>query len=794
MVMREQKHGVGSFSRGAELWMHQARMLAVAVWSAIVIAILTGVGISAWYFFQQSSPIERYALERNVIAELRSALLMTKVPMELYADGQKQMLPVAQVLELTEDGANEAIRNLKNGAVFGALSAVGLGIMLAALWWNYGKGKMQDARLRGAQLVKGPELAKMMEAREDTAPYSIAGVPMRKGSETLHTLIGGAQGTGKSQQFIRMMQQVRARGKRAIVYDPSGEFTKMFFREGVDVLMNPLDKRSPNWNMWREIQRDYHFDNMANGLIPDPAEADPFWAQAGRMVLKDVIRVLGQDGRRTNADLYNAIARSNLDAMHALLAGTAGATYVDPTTERTGMSLKMTIQNQLESFRFLPDTGEPFSIREWVQNDSDSWMFITAREELREALKPVLSLWIDTAIKAVLGLEPTHKERLWFFIDELPTLQKLDILKLALTNTRKYGLCMVIGIQDFSQLNEIYGQHQARTIISGCQTKLLLRVTDGEAARLLAKLMGEAELDEKEETLSYGLSSSRDGVSVFARRNLRDIVLTSEVLTLPDMHGYITIPGDYPVARVAYQYEATPTIAEGFIERTGFGINFGGGSPLSLTPQSATSPSTAPSPSLGLTVTPAESLNSQAASAPASTQAKPEAANKKTNKSKKEKPVEPSLFGDEFPERKEPTLHFNDFESDEQIVEIDRETGEIVNASVGISTANPGKPKAARKKSSKPKKDVPIEPDTPVVPAWFDEELLEPADPSFHTIEIDADDQVVEFDRHTEGVISLSDGLSPAKVDETTSADPTADQAGSGRGAAGMLNIGRKAE
>ena len=72
---------------------------------------------------------------------------------------------------------------------------------------------------------------------------------------------------------------------------------------------------------------------------------------------------------------------------------------------------------------------------------------------MREALKPVLPLWIDTAIKAVLDLpvwsiNSIHRERLWFFIDELPTLQKMDILKLALKNTHKHGLCCVIGIQD----------------------------------------------------------------------------------------------------------------------------------------------------------------------------------------------------------------------------------------------------------------------------------------------------------------------------------------------------------
>jgi len=575
MVEREKRGSMGSFSRGAELWMHQARLFAVAVWTAALIAVILGMAIGGAFFYRSSDAVERYAIERNTIGEVRLALMMTNAKMELYLNGSRQMLTVKEVVELTQDDADEGWRKLKNAGVVAALTSIGLMFLVALLWWSYGRQKMQDKRLRGAQLVEGPELKQLLTDRDDCSPYEIAGVPMRKGSETLHTMIGGAQGTGKSQQFFRLMRQWRERGKRAIIYDPTGEFTQAFYREGKDILMNPLDARSPNWNIWNEIERDYHFDNMANGLIPDPAEADPFWAQAGRMVLKDVYRVLGREGRRTNADLYNSIAKSNLDALHALLVGTAGATYVDPITERTGMSLKMTVQNQLESFRFLHDRGDPFSIRRWVREDeSDSWMFITAREAMREALKPVLSLWIDTAIKAVLDLEPVHRERLWFALDELPTLQKLDILKLALTNTRKYGLCMVLGIQDFSQLYETYGQHLARTIISGCQTKLLLRVTDGDAAKLLAKLMGEAEIDEKEETLSYGLNSQRDGVSVFARRNLRDIVLTSQILTLPDMTGYITVPGDYPVARVQYGFEPTPKIADGFVEREGFGIDF----------------------------------------------------------------------------------------------------------------------------------------------------------------------------------------------------------------------------
>lgn len=574
MVKRPEKGTIGSFTRGGELWMHQARLLIKAIFTIAIISTFVGLLAGGTYFYYSSAEVERYALSRHWIGQLREEFALTKAKMELQVNHKPQMFTVREVIEMTEENAVEAKRHLFNSMIIFLFTTMGFLALLSMYWWYYGRGKMTDTPLRGASLLIGENLRELIHSRKDASPYFLAGVPMRKGSENLHTLIAGAQGTGKSQQFFALMRQVRERGKRAIVYDPSGEFAKEFYREGKDILMNPLDARSPNWTIWNEIEKDYHFDTMANGLIPDPVEADPFWAKAGRMVLKDVYKVLGKQGKRTNRELYKAVAKSNLSEMHDLLAGEAGATYVDPITERTGMSLKMTVQNQLEAFRFLHDEGEPFSIRKWIQDESDSWMFITAREELRDAMSPVLSLWIDTAMKAVLSLEPIHKERLWFFIDELPTLRKLDILKMVLTNTRKYGLCCVVGVQDFSQLYEIYGHDLAKTIISGCQTKLLLRVTDGAAAKLMAELMGQAEVDEKEESLSYGLSSSRDGVSVFAKRHLREIVLSSEILRLPDMHGYLVIPGDYPIGRVAYSFVPSQHIAESFIERNGFSVSF----------------------------------------------------------------------------------------------------------------------------------------------------------------------------------------------------------------------------
>ncbi len=314
MAQRDEKGGASSFSRGAELWMHQARLFMVATWTVFLISLLVGLVVAISYFWISTHSSEKYALEKNLVASVREVFHMTAGKMELHVNGRIQKYDVSEVSKLTEGLATDALRKLKNGAIFGLLTAVGLLFLISLYWWGYGRERMQDNQLRGARLVDGSELARQIRIRQESSPYEIAGVPMRVKSETLHTLFAGAQGTGKSQQFFALMKQVRARGKRMIVYDPTGEFTQAFYREGKDVLMNPLDQRSPNWNVWNEISKDYHFDNMANGLIPEPAEADPFWALAGRMVLKDVIAVLGREGRRTNRDLYNAIARSNLDA------------------------------------------------------------------------------------------------------------------------------------------------------------------------------------------------------------------------------------------------------------------------------------------------------------------------------------------------------------------------------------------------------------------------------------------------------------------------------------------------
>ncbi|WP_186223943.1 type IV secretion system DNA-binding domain-containing protein [Burkholderia gladioli] len=590
-------NSLATFSRGTILWWQQAKLLTSAIVAVLVSALVVGVLAGGAYLYMITSAQTRYLAIKHAEAEFLTIVPMANPNVSFHFDDDVTNLPPDAALSFTEEAADEFFVYARNAALYAVLTTIGVFIFAVIFWMEYGRGRLTDKQIRGARLVKAEDLTKELREQGDASRYLIAGVPMRKKAENLNTLIAGAQGTGKSQQFFAMMDQVRAQGKRAIVYDTSGEFTATYFREGKDIILNPFDARSPNWNVWREIQEDYHNDGIAEGLIPIPPNVpDPFFAIAGRMIVKDTIRALGEDGKRTNAALYKTITHSNLEELHAVLIKQAAGTYVDPVTERTGMSLKMTVQNQLDSFRYLHDEGEPFSIRQWIQDEdpkNDSWLFISCNEEQKLAILPLISLWCDIAIRSLLTLEPSHSERMWYFYDELPTLQKLEIMKLAATNIRKFGGCFVIGLQDFSQLFQIYGEHLARTIISGCQTKLLLRVTDGDAAKALANAIGQADLDEKEESVNLGIDERRDGMSVFARRNLRDLVLSSEILRLPDMQGYVVTPGPYPIARVKYGYVPHAKVASPYIPRKSFALWLPPGDGAAAAPGTGAAPASA---------------------------------------------------------------------------------------------------------------------------------------------------------------------------------------------------------
>ena len=148
-----------------------------------------------------------------------------------------------------------------------------------------------DTRIRGAGLIDLTSTASQVLLRERTPAkaITIGGVPIDSSDEQQHTLLAGAPGTGKSVEIKKALRTIRSRGQRAVVYDPSGEFTAMFYRPDKDILLNPLDQRCAKWDLWADAES-FEYAAVAASFIPDAkGGSDPFWTESARAVFESLL-------------------------------------------------------------------------------------------------------------------------------------------------------------------------------------------------------------------------------------------------------------------------------------------------------------------------------------------------------------------------------------------------------------------------------------------------------------------------------------------------------------------------
>jgi type IV secretory pathway TraG/TraD family ATPase VirD4 len=182
-------------------------------------------------------------------------------------------------------------------------------------------------------------------------------------------------------------------------------------------------------------------------------------------------------------------------------------------------------------------------------------LFITARSDQRQTLKPLISAWVDIAINSLMVLPENYNRRLWFVIDELAALQKLPSLPMGLAEGRKYGGCFLVGFQSKPQLEEIYGRQAAESMLDLFNTKVFFRCTEPSTQQWISKVLGDKEEIEPQENISYGANSMRDGVSLSHHTRQKPLVMATELSQLRDLEAYIKLPGDYPCTKLQMTYQ-----------------------------------------------------------------------------------------------------------------------------------------------------------------------------------------------------------------------------------------------
>ena len=453
-------------------------------------------------------------------------------------------------------------------AGLGAMSGAGLIGLFLVVFWVRGAQLGRQKRIRGAEMVTAGELRSRVRPAHLRAltrlpggkrlrPYAIAGIPYPGAHrDPAHHRLGhhrlGQDGAdlrpgGADPQPGRALRDLRQ----------DGELHPAFFDEGRDVLMNPLDARAPRWSPFLEARNPRDFDMMAAALIPQQKDTvDPFWVTAARQLFSNGAGVLRQKGITENRVLVDHLLKTDLTALAEAMEGTVAQSIVDPDNPKTALSVRAMLTANLSALEFLPDTGKPFSIRDWIgdeDEDRGGFLFLTSRGDQHASLRGLISTWLEIAVNAMLTLAQDDGRRIWVILDELPTLHQVPSLQPGLAESRQFGGCFVLGVQVASALRDLYGRNGAETISGLCGTRVVLAAPDRDTAQWSADSLGRSEIEEVSEGFSYGANTIRDGVSLTPRRELRALALPSEIMRLPNLEGYLKFPGPFPVASIKPQ-------------------------------------------------------------------------------------------------------------------------------------------------------------------------------------------------------------------------------------------------
>lgn len=358
--------------------------------------------------------------------------------------------------------------------------------------------------------------------------WPVPHLQLNEETEGYNMLCGGTHGSGKSSTIRGLAEQVVARGDHALIHCVKGDMTA-----GLPVnryiLVAPHDRRSAAYDIAADIRNRQHAVEFAAKAI-SKAKNDPMWGDGTRALWADLTMVLVADkpdswwwGDLRDLLLSSGTAIKEILEQHGM-ANSAGRLVfgtTDPEENRTTMSLLLTlwvaalttVVPLAEAWKDVP-ASRRFSLRQWFRSDTRLPRVIVLQKssEYPELSALVGSFLIDRLIG--LALQPGRKRigpaqntppgrlpgrrqigpchngpRLTLVLDELPECGRLERLPNLLNIGREYGVVTIAALQDFAQLDEVYGENLSKIMLNRFRIKLIHQLDAGDTADRVGNML-----------------------------------------------------------------------------------------------------------------------------------------------------------------------------------------------------------------------------------------------------------------------------------------------------------------
>ena len=405
------------------------------------------------------------------------------------------------------------------------------------------------------EMKKAPDITVIKPTDDNIAK---GGIPLYNNGKEVwvdtgryHNMIIGSTGSGKSQAisfpFINVMAKA---GESMIVTDPKGELyegtAKELEKRGYNIIL--LNFRDPEkGNCWNPFSIPYKLYQQGNKdkaieLLEDLAKnilfdenskgQDPFWENTSADYFAGLAFSLFQDAKEeeVNINSINYMATVGENKI-------GGTTYIKeyfsskPTTSTESIKVNATITAPNETkgsiLSVFNQKIQLFSSRETLSemlahNDFDmedigrkkTAVFIVIQDE-KKTYHSLVTIFLKQCYETLVRVAQENpggklKYRTNFLLDEFANMPPLSDVDAMVSAARSRNIRLSFIIQNFSQLNDVYGKEKAETIRGNCGNTIYLLSTELSALEEISKMCGEVKSKKDDKTDSRPLITVTD--------------------------------------------------------------------------------------------------------------------------------------------------------------------------------------------------------------------------------------------------------------------------------------------
>lgn len=346
-----------------------------------------------------------------------------------------------------------------------------------------------------------------------------------------HSLIMGASGSGKTQAFMFPLIKILGRaGESMIVTDPKGELYEacgaLLKEKGYKIiLINFRDpKEGAAWNPFSYPYRIYKEGNsdkanellqdLASNILIDPNnKAEPFWEQTASNFFTGLSLGLFDDATEAeiNINSINMMAETGEDRIGASTyikeyfkskgelspAYIAAASCINAPNETRG-GIMSTFRTKTRIFSSQEGLSEMLSYSDFDIRDigkEKTAVFLKIHDE-KTTYHALATIFVKQAYEALIAVAQTCPNlklpyRTNFILDEFANMPALKDVETMITASRSRNIRFSFVIQNFSQLNKVYGKDVAETIKGNCGNFVYIMSTELAALEEISKLLGD---------------------------------------------------------------------------------------------------------------------------------------------------------------------------------------------------------------------------------------------------------------------------------------------------------------